>query len=300
MQTPLPLLLDESESPAQIMIKLLKRPVWSENKAKLITSYLRLFVFITKHGTYIDAFAGPQTEASEQAWTAQMVLDSEPKRLRHFHLFDNVPGQYEDLQRLAADNSERNVHVYLGDSNHTLPLVLPTGSIHEREATFCLLDQRTFQCEWQLCRHVSQLRPGLTKVEQFYFLANKWMDRALAAVSTEDTEQQVKAWLGQDDWRTFQSMSSHERRDRFVDKFKNELGYRSVKPWPIYGDDGGRGAVMYYMIHATDHPEAPKLMYRAYSQAVDLPSAINNQLELDLWDDSEHTYTHRYPSKYDR
>ena len=39
---------------------------------------------------------------------------------------------------------------------------------------------------------------------------------------------------------------------------------------------------MYYMIHATDHPEAPKLMRRAYSRAVD-PLEPIEQFKL-AWD----------------
>jgi hypothetical protein len=50
----------------------------------------------------------------------------------------------------------------------------------------------------------------------------------------------------------------------FVDRFKG-LRYKSVMPWPIYGTEG---TVMYYMVHATDHPEAPGLMRRAYKTAV--------------------------------
>ena len=38
---------------------------------------------------------------------------------------------------------------------------------------------------------------------------------------------------------------------------------------------------MYYMIHATDHPEAPKLMRRAYHRAVD-PIEPLKQLKLAL------------------
>ncbi len=37
-------------------------PVWSENKAHFVARYLQYFVFVTKHGTYIDGFAGPQPE----------------------------------------------------------------------------------------------------------------------------------------------------------------------------------------------------------------------------------------------
>ena len=48
---------------------------------------------------------------------------------------------------------------------------------------------------------------------------------------------------------------------------RSEFGYKSVKAWPIYERADG-GNTMYYMIHATDHPEAPKLMSRAYRRAV--------------------------------
>jgi hypothetical protein len=42
----------------------------------------------------------------------------------------------------------------------------------------------------------------------------------------------------------------------------NDLGYRCAQAWPIFERKEGR-RVMYYMVHATDHDEAPKLMARA-------------------------------------
>lgn len=268
------------ESIMEARTKAVEKPVWSEHKADLIARYLRYFVFVTRHGTYIDAFAGPQTDRSSMAWTAELVVSSEPKWLRHFHLFDNDPAQVERLQRLRELHADRDVTVYPpGDSNRQLPAVLPAGSIGEREASFCLLDQRTFECEWQLCRHVALLRPGQTKVEQFYFLANSWLPRALSAVSTAATEDKVQRWLGDEDWRYFAQLSPLERVQTFIEKFKGALSYRFVRAWPIYGRTGGRGVVMYYMIHATDHREAAKLMYRAYNKAVDPPEP-SEQLEL--------------------
>jgi hypothetical protein len=62
---------------------------------------------------------------------------------------------------------------------------------------------------------------------------------------------------------------------------QTELGYASVTPWPIYERKGGN-RIMYYMIHATDHPEAPKLMRRAYVRAVD-PLEPIKQMQL-AWD----------------
>ncbi len=59
---------------------------------------------------------------------------------------------------------------------------------------------------------------------------------------------------------------------------KGELGYKSVKPWPIFMKRSGR-TIMYYMIHATDHPQAPLLMRRAYENAVK-PKEPIKQLSL--------------------
>lgn len=230
------------EVQSEILTKPSDRPVWSENKAELIARYLRYFVYITRHGTYIDAFAGPQTERSERAWTAQLVLESEPKRLRNFHLFDKSKDQMHHLRNLRDSHMDRNIQIYLGDSNRRIRSALPRGSIGDREATFCLLDQRTFECEWQLCSYISRLKPGPFKVEQFYFLANFWLPRSLASVSTAETEEQVKAWLGCEDWRVFAKLDSLRRQEYFVNKFRDELGYRSVRSWPIYGQDDGTGA----------------------------------------------------------
>jgi hypothetical protein len=45
-----------------VKLRPLRNPIWTENKARLIERYLYYFVLITKHGTYIDGFAGPQYE----------------------------------------------------------------------------------------------------------------------------------------------------------------------------------------------------------------------------------------------
>ena len=75
-------------------------------------------------------------------------------------------------------------------------------------------------------------------------------------------------------------MGSHEFLEAFVDRFKKELGYWSVKPWPIYQREEAL-SIMYYMIHATDHPVAPSLMSRAYKKAV-LRTESVEQLALDF------------------
>jgi hypothetical protein len=95
----------------------------------------------------------------------------------------------------------------------------------------------------------------------FYSLANGWLERALAALKEEGVV------------------------ERIVARLKRDLHYKSVKAWPIFERENG-GAIMYYMIHATDHPEAPKFMSRAYRRAV-LPLEPIEQLTLDLFSEGD-------------
>ena len=75
--------------PQQKVFRSLDRPLWTEHKAKLISRYLYYFVLITRHGVYIDGFAGPQQPDQPDSWAAKLVLESEPRWMREFALCDN-------------------------------------------------------------------------------------------------------------------------------------------------------------------------------------------------------------------
>jgi len=45
--------------------------LWTESKAQLIERYLFRFLMVTKDGTYIDGFAGPQDEQHLETWAAR-------------------------------------------------------------------------------------------------------------------------------------------------------------------------------------------------------------------------------------
>ncbi len=68
-------------------------------------------------------------------------------------------------------------------------------------------------------------------------------------------------------------MNARARLDLICGRFRSELGYKHVYAWPIYSREKG-GRVLYHMIHATDHDEAPKIMNRAYR------NAVNDRAEL--------------------
>lgn len=283
-----PRLFDPSEySPeknisTEPFIRQMDHPVWTDNKAHFIMLYLKYFVYITKHGTYIDGFAGPQEGRSCDSWAAKLVIESEPKWMRHFHLCDQNRTQFRLLKQLKESQPPcaiaRNVEIYHGDFNSKVDEILASGDITEKEATFCLLDQRTFECHWQTVEKIAAFKTAGNKIELFYFLANNWLERAFHA--QKDLEV-LTAWWGRDDWTNLRSMSRDVRRDLLIDRFKRDLGYRSVKSWPIYERKKG-GAIMFYMIHATDHPEAPNLMSRAYCNTVSSFEPIE-QLELGLF-----------------
>jgi three-Cys-motif partner protein len=278
-QTELALELPEGPPP-EPEIPALSDPIWTENKAKLIERYLFYFVMITKHGTYIDGFAGPQEPDKPSMWAAKLVLESEPRWFRHFYFFDKGQKQIESLERLSdsqATDPTRQINVIAGDFNVEIKRVLNGRPVKESEACFCLLDQRTFECEWETLRYLARYKSIGNKIELFYFLPMHWFGRALAALGDKTP---VELWWGRDDWETLFRINGDQRKELIVKRFKEELGYHSVKPWPIYEKKDG-GAVMYYMIHATDHPLAPGLMARAYKKAVS-PREPIEQLRLEL------------------
>ena len=260
-------------------------PLWTQNKARLIQEYLRLFEFITHHGTYIDGFAAPQESDHPGMWAAKLVLEVEPKWFREFWLCDIDQSGIERLQALKAEHEtvQRKIHVVPGDFNETVNVILGSGTIGEKTATFALLDQRTFECEWRTVVALSKHKSD-RKIEQFYFFPTGWIDRSLAALRADRTKAKVERWWGRSDWATLQSMDGIVRAKLVAKRFEEELGYGKADVYPIHSERRG-GRVMYHMIHATDHAEAPILMIRAYrkvSGRADLNMDHQNDFE-ELW-----------------
>jgi three-Cys-motif partner protein len=204
--------------------KPLRFPLWTQNKARLIQEYLRLFEFITHHGTYIDGFAGPQRDAHADIWATKLVLEMEPKWFREFWVCDKDPAKIAQLEILRSEHKERKIEILPGDFNETVHQILEAGTIGEKTATFALLDQRTFECAWRtvvaLSRHKKQ-----TKIELFYFFATGWIDRSLGAVKAKPTMAKVERWWGRADWRDLQGMDGIIRAKLVAKRFEDELGY---------------------------------------------------------------------------
>lgn len=86
----------------------------------------------------------------------------------------------------------------------------------------------------------------------------------MAGIKNPKSKQKALAWWGKDGWQDLQGMTQMQIQEKVSLRFKKELGYRYAVPFAIYSEEKDKGAVMYYMIHATDHDDAPGLMWRAY------------------------------------
>ena len=185
-------------------IKSLQFPVWTETKALLIERYLYYFVLITKHGTYIDGFAGPQQPDRPEMGAESLVIENEPRRLNHFYLFDKGRAAIHSLKTLRNNNLDRNIVIYPGDFNKNILKLLNSGDIKQTEATFCLLDQRTFECHWASVKAIADYKKSGYKIELFYFLPNSWLERAFSGVRNAVVLQE---WWGRNDWSKLVTMN---------------------------------------------------------------------------------------------
>jgi len=269
--------LPEKQPEEKSLLYSIKRPLWTANKSALIERYLRTFVFITHHGTYIDLFTGPQQPKQLDTWAAKRVIEIEPKWLRHFYLFEKHPNRIEQIEELKRQNIDRHIEAFPGDCNVRIHELLGRNDIREKEATFCLLDQRTFQCHWSTVKALATYKKEGNKIELFYFFPKAWYARAIAGIRNTEI---LKQWWGRDDWRRVVLWPAMKCVTEMEERFRNELGYKSSRAFPIYKDAQGR-SIMYWMIHATDHHLAPAEMMRAYNAVgLDLPPETAEQLTL--------------------
>jgi three-Cys-motif partner protein len=264
-----------------VEIDALPSPIWTETKAQLIANYLHLFLLITKHGVYIDGFSGPQDKGNPDSWAAKLVLELSPPWMKSFFLCELSSNSYGFLTSMIEAHPKvpgRQINHKLGDFNQWIDEILKSPRITDKTASFALLDQRSTECHWSTVQKLAAHKRGTTKIELFYFFPTGWVHRAIS--ETKD-ESKLNAWWGDDGWRQVQRISQDQAPMLYLKKIQ-ALGYRDVKSWPISAREGGTGRTMYHMIHATDHLEAPRLMYRAYRDLIgNIPAGKQTQLTFD-------------------
>ena len=122
-------------------------PLWTAEKASLIDEYIHRFLLVTKHGVYMDLFAGPQRVDDTERWSVRRVLERRSEgnpSIRHYAVCDQDPAQVERLRQLGSRHC--SFRVYAGDVNEHIHTMLSEAPIGPKTACFCLIDQRTFEC----------------------------------------------------------------------------------------------------------------------------------------------------------
>jgi len=153
-----------------------------------------------------------------------------------------------------------------GDFNQTVHLILKGGRLTRRAAIFALLDQRNTECHWSTVQALAA-REGRAKIELLYFLGTSWLLRSLKASSRPERLAEIDRWWGGPGWRKLKGLNQLEVFDRITARFQDELHYIYATPYQIMLRDGEK-KIAFHLIHASDHPDAPKLMARAYLKIV--------------------------------
>ena len=254
-------------------------PLWTADKAALIEEYIHRFLLVTKHGVYLDLFAGPQND--EEDWSIRRVLGRRTEggpEIRHYAVCDLEPEKAEQLRELGRTHPGPAFNVYEGDANQLVQTMLEEAPIGSNTACFCLIDQRTLECAWSTVEAIARHKQnGGFKIEVFYFLAEAWLDRTWKSVKDPD---KLLKWWGRPDYKAFLERPAFERAQALCARFRDDLGYLYSEPFAIH-KKGKDSRIMYYMIHASDHPDAIRLMSDAY-QKVPSNREINEvQLSLD-------------------
>jgi three-Cys-motif partner protein len=166
-----------------VEIDALPSPIWTETKAQLIANYLRLFLIITKHGAYIDGFAGPQDRSNPNSWAAKLVVEMSPRWMNRFFLCERDSDSYADLLAMLETQPKtrgRKIFHRNADFNRWVVEVLGSGAITDKTATFALLDQRSTECHWETVTRLAAHKHGDKKIELFYFFPTGWVHRSIS------------------------------------------------------------------------------------------------------------------------
>lgn len=135
-----------------------------------------------------------------------------------------------------------------------------------------------FECNWETVKKLAAYKKQPNnKIELLYFLGVGWLHRSMSGIKHPE---KMDRWWGRQDWRKLKGMTHGDIAELVRKRFEDELGYRFAAAYPIYEREEGN-RVMYYMIHASDHEEAPTLMVRAHHKAVrSLPKEIQEPLNF--------------------
>ena len=140
----------------------IEAPLWTIDKSRLIDEYIHHFLLVTKHGVYLDLFAGPQHATDAENWSVRRVLERRTEgnpSIRHYAVCDIKRKQADRLRNLGRNHP--SFRVYEGDANERVHEMLEGAPITGLDDTGAIYAQVT-QEERERARAKRQAaKPGL-------------------------------------------------------------------------------------------------------------------------------------------
>ncbi len=265
---------------------------WSEVKLAIVKEYARAYSTILSAQSaprlehhYIDAFAGGGVSLSRT--TKDFVLGSplnallvEP-RFRGFHFVDLDGDKAEQLRSLTR--AETGVTVHTGDCNAVLPSeVFPLVRYEDYRRALCLLDPYGLHLSWGVIQAAGKMR----SVEVFLNFPIMDMNRNVLWRNPDGVKPEqaarMDAFWGDASWREaaysdsgylpgFEGKTTNEDvAQAFRERLRKVAGFGYVPdPMPMRNSTG---AVVYYLLFASQKPVAKKIVEDIFAKYRDMGS----------------------------
>jgi three-Cys-motif partner protein len=278
---------------------------WTQLKLAMLRDYLTRFAVASQtqpERIYLDAFAGEgagrdRLTGEEFHGSARIALDvGSGNGFTRFRYFELGPKAAELATALRADYPDRDIKVYAGDCNVTIPQALAELKQLNWAPTFAFVDPDGMEVAWETLaaladhkrgyRAASSLKPEY-KVEIWMLFPSAGIMRTLALGAETLPDRDVARatrLLGTERWQSIYALrrsdeiSPKQAREEYVNlmrwRLEQELGYRYTHPFELCNTTG---APMYHMILATDNDVGTKIMSAIYTNAAQTVPEMRQQ-----------------------
>lgn len=262
-------------------------PTWTEEKLRILACYLHGFAVACKRvgGWYaLDLFAGgglniSETNGAEIPGSPLIALDARPPEATLVLCCEQGDEVLAALRDRVAQYGPR-CEIFPGDANEEVGDML--ARVPRRAPAFAFLDPEGAELEWETVRRIAEHKDSnSSKVEQLIlFPTDMGFVRLLSLRKPLDPgyAERVSAMFGNDDWRDIYDrrradrINAEQARDEYLRLYARglrEVGYRHVQERQITKEptrSGGRGAPMYFLVHATDNDAGNTIMGHCFDK----------------------------------
>ncbi len=219
---------------------------------------------------YVDCFAGPgqyEMEGESVEGSPVIAVREAAKLVQRgavqnllLYLVDDRPEQVERLKTRLNDQqpypSNLEVKVRCADSHSFVPALLP--HLGSRVPAFFFIDPYGHPLPLPVIRKILGRQRTEVLINLMWFQINR-------DLNNPKVESRLDHLFGNKEWRgqSFIAMRGLEREKAFISYFISMLGSKYVLPFKVRYDvedtQSGR-RTKYYLLHASNHPKAARLM----------------------------------------